>query len=87
MTRQDDLSAAPPEAVTRWLADFERALTAADGATLGALFLPDAHWRDLLAFTWRVCTTSGAASIAKLTAHSDRIFFIADFIVVILQIG
>ena len=59
------MSAAPPEAVTRWLADFERALTAADGATLGALFLPDAHWRDLLAFTWRVCTTSGAASIVK----------------------
>ena len=51
--------------MTRWLADFERALTAADGATLGALFLPDAHWRDLLAFTWRVCTTSGAASIVK----------------------
>ena len=64
------MSAAPPEAVTRWLADFERALTAADGATLGALFLPDAHWRDLLAFTWRVCTTSGAATISDALKQS-----------------
>ena len=64
MTRQDDLIAAPPEAVTRWLTEFGKALAASDDAALESLFLPDAHWRDLLAFTWRVCTTSGAATIS-----------------------
>ncbi len=50
-------------AVTRWLAQFERALCAADEASLEALFRPDAHWRDLLAFTWQVRTVSGASRI------------------------
>jgi putative flavoprotein involved in K+ transport len=48
--------------VSRWLAEFEEALAASD-ASLEALFLPDSHWRDLLAFTWRVQTLSGAAKI------------------------
>src|SRR5688500_18469317 len=42
----------------RWLAEFER-------APREALFLPDAHWRDLLALTWRVQTLSGATNIIK----------------------
>ena len=50
--------------VNRWLADFEKALCAADDALLDALFRPDAHWRDLLAFTWQVKTVSGAGKIA-----------------------
>src|SRR5262245_24034474 len=47
-------------AATRWLSDFEKALRAAGPASLGALFRPDAHWRDLLAFSWQVQTVSGA---------------------------
>ena len=55
--------------VTRWLGEFEKAL-AADDASLEALFLSDSHWRDLLAFTWRVQTVSGAAKIlAALKQH------------------
>ncbi len=50
-------------AVTRWLAEFEKALAASDDASLEALFRPDAHWRDLLAFTWQVKTVSGARKI------------------------
>jgi putative flavoprotein involved in K+ transport len=50
-------------AVTRWLAEFEKALAASDGATLATLFRPDAHWRDLLAFTWQVKTVSGAQNV------------------------
>ena len=46
--------------VSRWLAEFEKALSGSNGASLEALFLPDSHWRDLLAFTWRVQTVSGA---------------------------
>ena len=49
--------------VSRWLAEFEKALLAPDKQSLEALFLPDSHWRDLLAFTWRVQTVSGAAKI------------------------
>ena len=64
----EDLSAA----VARWLADFEQALRAPGDApleALQALFRPDAHWRDLLALTWRVGTVSGASSGA-LSARS-----------------
>jgi len=50
-------------AVTRWLEEFEKALAASDDASLEALFRPDAHWRDLLAFTWQVKTVSGARKI------------------------
>ena len=55
-------------AVARWLADFENALHARDDASLkalSALFRPDAHWRDLLALTWRVGTVSGAAKVVE----------------------
>jgi cation diffusion facilitator CzcD-associated flavoprotein CzcO len=59
------LSAETPlsSAVTRWLERFEKALCASDEASLESLFLPDAHWRDLVAFTWRVQTVSGAGKI------------------------
>lgn len=50
-------------AAERWLADFEEALRAPDDAPLAKLFRADAHWRDLLAFTWQVKTLSGAAKI------------------------
>src|SRR5215831_17762173 len=50
-------------AAGRWLADFEAALRAADDAPLAKLFRADAHWRDLLAFTWQVKTVSGAGAI------------------------
>ena len=56
--------------VSRWLAEFEKALSASDRQSLEALFLPDSHWRDLLAFTWRVQTVSGAAKVlAALKQH------------------
>ena len=57
--------------MSRWLSEFEKALFASDSASLEALFLPDSHWRDLLAFTWRVQTVSGAGKIlAALKQHS-----------------
>ena len=51
-------------AATAWLAGFEQALAARDDAHLAALLRPDAHWRDLVAFTWQVETVSGARKIA-----------------------
>jgi putative flavoprotein involved in K+ transport len=57
-------------AAERWLADFEAALREPDDASLAKLFRADAHWRDLLAFTWRVKTVSGAAKIlGELNRH------------------
>jgi len=59
-------------AVTRWLEEFEKALAASNDASLEALFRPDAHWRDLLAFTWQVKTISGARKILDaLKRHGD----------------
>ncbi len=58
-------------AVSRWLADFEAALATGEGAGLEALFRPDAHWRDLLAFTGKVTTVSSGAKIAgALKTHA-----------------
>jgi len=35
-----------------WVARFDAALAAADGAALARLFAPDGYWRDLLAHQW-----------------------------------
>src|SRR5262249_58694880 len=60
-------------AAERWLADFEAALRAADDASLAKLFRADAHWRDLLAFTWQVKTVSWAGAILpELKRRAER---------------
>src|ERR1051325_2126971 len=51
-----------------WLARFEQALGTGDRAALAVLFCADGHWRDVLAFSWRIRTLSGAASIAAQLA-------------------
>ena len=61
---QDMTEASLALAATAWLAEFEQALAARDDAHLAALLRPDAHWRDLVAFTWQVETVSGARKIA-----------------------
>ena len=48
-----------------WVDDFQAALTDGDVERLQGLFLPDAHWRDLLAFTWRIDHVHGASQIAE----------------------
>ena len=55
-----------------WLARFEQALAAGDPAALVQLFHEDAHWRDVLAFSWRLRTVSGAASIAESLRRQAR---------------
>jgi putative flavoprotein involved in K+ transport len=57
-------------AAQRWLADFETALRDPDDASLAKLFRADAHWRDLLAFTWQVKTVSGTGKVVdELKEH------------------
>ena len=63
-------------AATCWLTAFEAALaqTNASGNTaLEALFQPDSHWRDLVALTWRVETTSGAPKVAAALKQRQSI--------------
>lgn len=48
----------------QWLNDFERALCGSSRSELAALFEPDSHWRDLVAFTWHFGAFRGAEEIA-----------------------
>ncbi|HEY6820741.1 MAG TPA: NAD(P)/FAD-dependent oxidoreductase, partial [Burkholderiales bacterium] len=47
-----------------WLSKLERALGGGDERLLQGLFLPDSHWRDLLALTWSIRTVSGGRAVA-----------------------
>lgn len=58
-----DISA--KEIAETWLRALEAALTSGDTARIAKLFAHECHWRDILAFTWDLHTTSGAASIAE----------------------
>ena len=58
----------PHEAVTRWLQDFEAAVSAGDAKAARGLFLEDGHWRDLLAFTWHLMTFNGGDAIERMLA-------------------
>jgi cation diffusion facilitator CzcD-associated flavoprotein CzcO len=55
-------------AAQRWLGDFASALAAGDAAQIASLFADECHWRDILAFTWNLHTTSGARAIAQRIA-------------------
>jgi thioredoxin reductase len=61
----------PGAEVTRWLSQFEKALSAADDSLL-ALFHPDCHWRDVLALTWRIETVSGGPSVVAALRARQR---------------
>jgi cation diffusion facilitator CzcD-associated flavoprotein CzcO len=65
--RPDD---AVGHAVDAWLGRFNAACAAPDAKTLGALFAPDGHWRDLLALTWRFGTLSGRDALAPALAQA-----------------
>ena len=53
-----------------WLARFESALAHGD---VRNLFVQDSHWRDVLALSWEIQTTSGADAIAReLKRHAAR---------------
>lgn len=65
MSTQTSLSSLNPhDAISLWLGAFEAAAARDDAAAAAALFLPDGHWRDLVAFTWHIRTVSGRGSIA-----------------------
>ena len=53
----------PDQAVLEWLDAFEADLRREDIEAAAAKFLPDGHWRDLLAFTWHIETMNGTREI------------------------
>jgi putative flavoprotein involved in K+ transport len=56
----------PDQELNSWLAAFDNALARSDIEAAVKLFLPDAFWRDLVAFTWNVHTAEGHAAIRDL---------------------
>ncbi|KAI9011588.1 hypothetical protein DFJ74DRAFT_645576 [Hyaloraphidium curvatum] len=55
---------------SEWLAAFGSALSVGAPAGIAACFSPEeAHWRDILAFSWDIRTTSGAGKIAERLAE------------------
>jgi len=54
-----------------WLLAFETALVARDPVRIGALFHDDAHWRDILAFTWHYRAEAGRDAIAARLAEAQ----------------
>lgn len=53
------------KATRMWLADFDACLAAGAPTLARTLFTEDAHWRDLLAFTWEIGPRSGALAISS----------------------
>jgi putative flavoprotein involved in K+ transport len=58
--------------VTDWLASFEVLLDSEDRKGLEGLFHEDAHWRDMLAFTWAIAPHEGRAAIVEDLLRSQQ---------------
>ncbi len=61
-----DLSTHPSQAASAWLLDFGAVLARGDIDAAVALFEPDCYWRDLVAFTWNICTQEGPEAIRAM---------------------
>ena len=61
-----DLSIHPSQAASAWLADFNSALSSGDVDAAVALFEADSYWRDLVAFTWNICTQESPDAIRAM---------------------
>ncbi len=61
-----DLSTHPTQAASAWLADFNSAMESQDIDAAVALFGADAYWRDLVSFTWNICTQESPAEIRAM---------------------
>src|SRR6187455_589956 len=64
--RMTDLSIHPTQIAGAWLADFTTTLERQDIDAAVALFNADSYWRDLVAFTWNICTQEGPQAIREM---------------------
>ena len=56
------------EIALAWLTSFGEALQSGDAVAAAGCFAADGHWRDVLAFTWRIGTDTGVAAIEAALA-------------------
>jgi len=63
-----DQSTHPTQIAGAWLADFRTSLERQDIDAAVALFNADSYWRDLVAFTWNICTQEGPSAIREMLA-------------------
>ena len=71
MQNAANLTAVDPTAAAQsWLQALEAAASHSDSSKAAALFTADGHWRDLVAFTWHIETTSGAPAIQAQLART-----------------
>lgn len=67
---QTNASATQADAVSDWLESFHAYLSRGDVAGAAQLFVPEAHWRDMLAFTWDIRSFSGRRAIQQAFSAS-----------------
>ncbi len=56
----------PSQRASQWLDAFGAALAASDPDAAAALFDDDCYWRDLVSFTWNICTQEGKPAIRTM---------------------
>lgn len=56
----------PSQRASSWLSAFEKALVSGQAHQVTALFAEDCFWRDLVSFTWNICTQEGHHAIADM---------------------
>ena len=66
-------------AVEQWLQRFNAAVANPQPGRLAALFVPDSHWREALALSWRLKTVSGRDAIGAALAEGLPKFKARDF--------
>ena len=63
----------------RWLGAFAAALASQDSTRVASLFADECHWRDILAFTWNLHTTTGRTGVLIFVSIAEkRVEIIAD---------
>ncbi len=56
----------PSQRAQDWLSGFEQAMRQGQAAQAAALFDTDCYWRDLVSFTWNICTQEGPNAIEAM---------------------
>ncbi|HYR49247.1 MAG TPA: nuclear transport factor 2 family protein, partial [Candidatus Eisenbacteria bacterium] len=63
-------TSATETAVTKWLGEFEKALSVQDIDAAAGLFVDDCYWRDLVAFTWNIVTVEGVEGVRHMLGQT-----------------
>ena len=56
----------PSQRASAWLDAFGAALAKRDLDATAALFEDDCYWRDLVSFTWNICTQEGKGALRAM---------------------